>query len=219
MEPSKIVDWASAIGFKGLEVLVSPTIKHIDINRILASASGEVKCLFVERDLKITSLAFYSIKILEDPGDQEFISIDAASTLEVVCIPAGGPVKEKEKKQTLRKDFPIVFEPIVDKAKEHGLKIALENWYATNLQGLDHFQMAFEKIPDRSLGLNFDPSHLFWQQIDYIEAVYRFRDRIHHTHAKDAEILPFRLRGLVFWVRAGGDAEYQAGAEWIGMHI
>lgn len=194
----KIVDWASASGFKGLEVLVSPSIKHIDINKVLAGSSGEVKRLFAERDLKITSLAFYSIKILEDLGDQEFISkvIDAASTLdvEVVCTLAGGPVKGKEKKQTLREDFPMVFGPIVDKASEHGLKIALENWYATNLQGLDHFQIAFEKIPDRTLGLNFDPSHLFWQQIDYIEAVYRFGDRIHHTHAKDAEILPFRLR-------------------------
>ncbi|MBS7634290.1 TIM barrel protein [Candidatus Bathyarchaeota archaeon] len=61
----------------------------------------------------------------------------------------------------MREDFPVVFGPIVDKAREHGLKIALENWYATNLQGLDHFKIAFEKIPDRTLGLNFDPSHLF----------------------------------------------------------
>ncbi|MBS7634291.1 hypothetical protein KEJ34_02165 [Candidatus Bathyarchaeota archaeon] len=35
----KIVDWASASGFKGLEVLVSPTIKHIDINKVLARTS------------------------------------------------------------------------------------------------------------------------------------------------------------------------------------
>ncbi|MCX8170534.1 MAG: sugar phosphate isomerase/epimerase [Candidatus Bathyarchaeota archaeon] len=194
----KIVEWASENRFKGLEVLVSPTIKHVDVNRVLAGGAGEVKRLFHERDLKISGLAFYSIRILEDEGEQNFLLkvIEAASALDVgvVCTLSGGPVKGKDKMQTLREDFPRVFSPIVDAAREHGLKIALENWYATNLQGLDHFQAAFESIPDKTLGLNFDPSHLFWQQIDYIEAVYRFGERIYHTHAKDTEILPFKLR-------------------------
>ncbi len=194
----KIVDWASANGFKGLEVLVSPKVKHIDVNKVLSGGAGEVKRLFSGKELKITSLAFYSMGILKDKTEQEFLSkvIDAASILdiEVVCTLAGGPAEGKDKKQTLKEDFPKVFWPLVDKAREHGLKIALENWYATNLQGLDHFQIAFKEIPDKTLGLNFDPSHLFWQQIDYIEAVHRFGDRIHHTHAKDAEILSFKLR-------------------------
>jgi len=194
----KIVDWASVNRFKGLEVLVSPALKQIDIDRVLAGGAGDVKRLFSNRDLKISSLAFYSIRILEDENEQKYLLkvIEAASLLDVnvVCTLAGGPVKGKDKMQTLREDFPKVFSPIVDAAKEHGVKIALENWYATNLQGLDHFQAAFESIPDKTLGLNFDPSHLFWQQIDYIEAVHRFGDRIHHTHAKDTEILPFKLR-------------------------
>ncbi|MEM2341877.1 MAG: sugar phosphate isomerase/epimerase [Candidatus Bathyarchaeia archaeon] len=194
----KIIDWASKNGFRGLEVLVSPSIKQIDINRVLNGGAGEVRRLFSERDLKISSLAFYSIRILEDEDEQKFLLkvIKAASMLDVdvVCTLAGGPVKGKDKIQTLIDDFKRIFSPIVDAAKEHDVKIALENWYATNLQGLDHFQMTFESIPDRTLGLNFDPSHLFWQQIDYIEAVYKFGDRIYHTHAKDAEILPFRLK-------------------------
>jgi sugar phosphate isomerase/epimerase len=35
---------------------------------------------------------------------------------------------------------------------------------------------------------------LLWQQIDYIEAVHKFGNRIYHTHAKDTEILKFKLR-------------------------
>jgi len=194
----KVVEWASVNRFTGLEVLVSPSLKQIDINRVLSGGAGEVRRLFSERGLKISGLAFYSIRILEDEGEQNFLMkvIEAASALDVsvVCTLAGGPVKGKDKIQTLKEDFPKVFNSIVDAAKEHDVKLALENWYATNLQGLDHFQAAFESIPDRTLGLNFDPSHLFWQQIDYIEAVYRFGDRIYHTHAKDTEVLPFRLR-------------------------
>ncbi|MEM1507655.1 MAG: sugar phosphate isomerase/epimerase [Candidatus Bathyarchaeia archaeon] len=194
----KIVKWVSENGFRGLEVSVSPALKHIEVDRVLAGGAGEIKRLFHERDLKISGLAFYSIRILEDEGEQKYLLkiIEAASALDVnvVCTLAGGPIKGKDKMQTLREDFPRVFSPIVDAAREHGVKIALENWYATNLQGLDHFQAAFESIPDRTLGLNFDPSHLFWQQIDYIEAVHKFGDRIYHTHAKDTEILPFKLR-------------------------
>jgi len=194
----KIVEWASINGFKALEVPVSPTAKQIDVEGVLSGGAGEVRRLFSERDLKMSSLAFYSIRILENEEEQKFLLkvIEAASTLDVgvVCTLAGGPVKGKDKIQTLREDFQKVFNSIVDFAKEHGVRIALENWYATNLQGLDHFQAAFESVPDRNLGLNFDPSHLFWQQIDYIEAVHRFGDRIYHTHAKDTEVLPFRLR-------------------------
>ncbi|MBS7606473.1 MAG: sugar phosphate isomerase/epimerase [Candidatus Bathyarchaeia archaeon] len=194
----KIVEWASKNGFGGLEVLVSPTIRQIDVDRVLAGGASDVRRLFYERGLKISGLAFYSTRILEDEKEQNFLLrvVEAASALDVgvVCTLAGGPVKGKDKMRTLKEDFPRVFGPIVDTAREHGVKLALENWYATNLQGLNHFQAAFESIPDKTLGLNFDPSHLFWQQIDYIEAVYKFGDRIYHTHAKDTEILPFRLR-------------------------
>jgi sugar phosphate isomerase/epimerase len=46
----------------------------------------------------------------------------------------------------------------------------------------------FRIVPDENFGLNLDPSHLVWLMIDYERAVYDFRDRILHVHAKDMEI-------------------------------
>ena len=109
---------------------------------------------------------------------------------------AGHPVPGKDKMQTIQEDVPEVLGPVVEYAATKGIKVALENWYATNLQGLAHWDKLFEVIPAENFGLNFDPSHLCWQQIDYIEAVYRFRDRIFHTHAKDTEIRDHDLRYL-----------------------
>ena len=37
-------------------------------------------------------------------------------------------------------------------------------------------------------GLNYDPSHLVWQQMDYIAPLAEFRDRLFHVHAKDAKV-------------------------------
>ena len=194
----KIVDWASKNGFMGLEVLVSPSTGHIDVERVLKGGAGEIRRILAEKNIEVTSLAFYSIRILENEMDQKFLKrvIEAASMLEVkiVCTLSGRPKEEKDRERTIREDFPEVFSSILDMAEKHDVKIALENWFATNLQGLNHFQAILEALPSRHLGFNFDPSHLYWQQIDYIEAVHRFGSRIFHTHAKDAEILPFKLR-------------------------
>jgi sugar phosphate isomerase/epimerase len=46
----------------------------------------------------------------------------------------------------------------------------------------------FHDIPSPHFGLNFDPSHLIWQQMDYLSPLGEFRDRIFHVHAKDARI-------------------------------
>jgi sugar phosphate isomerase/epimerase len=36
-----------------------------------------------------------------------------------------------------------------------------------------------------AFGFNYDPSHLGYQGVDYVEFLYRFRDRIFHCHMKD----------------------------------
>jgi sugar phosphate isomerase/epimerase len=46
----------------------------------------------------------------------------------------------------------------------------------------------FEMIPDDNFGLNYDPSHLVWQFIDYIRPIHDFTDRIFHVHAKDMRV-------------------------------
>jgi sugar phosphate isomerase/epimerase len=51
----------------------------------------------------------------------------------------------------------------------------------------------FDDIPSSSFGLNYDPSHLIWQQIDCIRPLDEFRERIFHVHAKDAKIERHRL--------------------------
>ena len=51
----------------------------------------------------------------------------------------------------------------------------------------------FSDIPSPNFGLNYDPSHLVWQQMDYLAPLCEFRDRIFHVHAKDVRIDRERL--------------------------
>ena len=51
----------------------------------------------------------------------------------------------------------------------------------------------FKIIPDDNFGINFDPSHFVWQQMDYIRPIYEFRDRLFHVHFKDIKLLRDKL--------------------------
>jgi len=38
-----------------------------------------------------------------------------------------------------------------------------------------------------AFGFNYDPSHLGYQGVDYVEFIRRFKDRIFHVHVKDVD--------------------------------
>ena len=46
----------------------------------------------------------------------------------------------------------------------------------------------FDDLPNEVFGLNYDPSHLVWQQMDYLQPLEDFADRIFHVHAKDVRV-------------------------------
>jgi sugar phosphate isomerase/epimerase len=44
-----------------------------------------------------------------------------------------------------------------------------------------------------NLGLNYDPSHMIWQHMDYLRPLREFKDRLFHVHAKDVRLDRERL--------------------------
>jgi sugar phosphate isomerase/epimerase len=95
--------------------------------------------------------------------------------------------------------FLATWRPLIAFAESKGVKVAIENcpMLFTNDEWPGGKNLAttpaiwrrmFHDIPSDHFGLNFDPSHLIWQQIDYIAPLAEFKDRIFHVHAKDARI-------------------------------
>ena len=56
-----------------------------------------------------------------------------------------------------------------------------------------NWRKVFGILDSDALGINFDPSHFIWQQMDYIKPIYEFRDKIFHIHFKDVRILRDKL--------------------------
>lgn len=75
-------------------------------------------------------------------------------------------------------------------AEEHGgVRIALEmhpGFVVYNPETM----LRLRKETSQLIGVNFDPSHLFWQRIDPVIAVRALGDSIFHVHAKDTVIDP-----------------------------
>lgn len=77
-------------------------------------------------------------------------------------------------------------------AGDHGVKIAVEmhpGFVVYNPETL----LRLRSITGNNIGCNYDPSHLFWQNIDPIEAIRILRDAIYHVHAKDTQLYPSNL--------------------------
>lgn len=83
-------------------------------------------------------------------------------------------------------------------AADHGVKLAIEmhpGFCVYNPGTLLRLRAAIGP----TIGANFDPSHLFWQQVDLTSAIRTLGDAIFHFHAKDTRIDPLNagLNGVL----------------------
>jgi sugar phosphate isomerase/epimerase len=69
-------------------------------------------------------------------------------------------------------------------AGEHGVKVALEAHPGFIVYNVDT-ALRLRAAVGRNLGVNFDPSHFFWQGVDVPAAIRALGDSIFHVHAKD----------------------------------
>ena len=97
--------------------------------------------------------------------------------------------------------FLKTWRPLVKFAEDHGVRLGIEN--CPMLYSPDEWpggknllttpaiwRRAFEDIPSKHFGLNYDPSHFALQHMDPILPLNEFKGRIFHVHAKDVGIDP-----------------------------
>jgi sugar phosphate isomerase/epimerase len=71
--------------------------------------------------------------------------------------------------------------------KQHGVRVAIEmhpNFVVYHPDSM----LRLAEIAPGTIGCNFDPSHMFWQQVDVPTAIRALGHLIFHVHAKDCKI-------------------------------
>jgi sugar phosphate isomerase/epimerase len=208
----EVARWAHENGFEALEVACWPSAgserrryagtSHIDVENLNAS---QVRTLLRRYNLEISALAYYPNNLDPDKEAREAANmhlrrvIEAAEKLEVEVV---GTFVGRDQNRSIEdslEDFKQVWPPIISFAREHHVKVAIENcpmifsrdeWPGGRNLAFSPaiWRRMFEAIPGENFGLNLDPSHLVWQFIDYTRVVRDFAGRIFHVHAKDMEI-------------------------------
>ncbi|MBP2266249.1 sugar phosphate isomerase/epimerase [Pseudarthrobacter sp. PvP004] len=85
-------------------------------------------------------------------------------------------------------DFADRWNPILDVFDEVGVRFAHEVHPSEIAYDYWTTQRALEAIGHReTFGLNWDPSHMVWQDIDPVGFLWDFRDRVYHVHCKDTK--------------------------------
>lgn len=226
-------EWAAQNGFKALEVACWPKSNDrdysscdIDVANLTKEQADGIKAKMASLGLEISSLAYYDNNLHCDLSIRSAVNshvkkcIDAAVLL---GVPAVGTFAGRNINKSIRDnfdEFEQVFSDIVGYAEARGIKIIIENcpmegWQLPGQPGTISFtpelwHEMFRRVPNSNFGLNFDPSHLRFQLIDYIAPIETFKDRIFHVHAKDAEVFDDKLAyyGVFNKQLAGGGEGY-----------
>ena len=210
---------AEGFGYDCVELMCWPAgkaerryagVTHIDVVQLDDSAVSRIQELVRRHGITISGLGYYPNALSPDRKEAAL----AVEQLERV-IGAASLIDVKTVNTFIGRDwtrsiadnwqrFRDVWEPLVRLAEEKDVRIGIENcpmWFTDdewpggkNLAASPAiWRRMFEAIPSAHFGLNYDPSHMVWQQMDYLRPLREFSDRIFHVHAKDVRVDRHRL--------------------------
>jgi sugar phosphate isomerase/epimerase len=88
--------------------------------------------------------------------------------------------------------------PLFDEMDKHGIKFALEVHPTEIAFDYYSFVRLLKEVGYRkTLGMNFDPSHLLWQGLTPHLMIRELPDRVYHVHIKDAAVTLDGLTGIL----------------------
>ena len=208
----EVLDFAAAEGFSCVELMCWPMgkaerryagVTHVDVADLSDGQVGEINEKVSERGLSISGLGYYPNPLCPDHDEaQVYIDhlakvIDASAKLGVNVM---NTFIGRDPAESIDDNWPRfleVWKPLVKRAEDQGARIGIENcpmffsadeWPSGKNLAISPvvWRRMFNDISSDSLGLNYDPSHLLWQQMDYLKPIKEFSEKLFHIHAKDA---------------------------------
>lgn len=215
----EVVHTAADIGYDCIEVMCWPVSKaerryagvtHIDIQNLSTDKQSEIRGLLDSSGVQISALGYYPNCLSPDLTEASRC-VEHLKSLMHAAVDLGlervNTFIGRDYTKSLDENWPRLLEtwrPIVELAESLNLRIGIEN--CPMLFSSDEWpggkniatspaiwRRLFHDIPSPSLGLNYDPSHMVWQQMDYCQPIRNFIDRISHVHAKDVKLERHRL--------------------------
>ncbi|MEY4384708.1 MAG: hypothetical protein RI995_2250 [Bacteroidota bacterium] len=211
----EVLDFAHQHGFACVEIMCWPSqnadtrryagVSHIAVDSLSEAELLTLKTKLAAHPVKISALGYYPNPM--DPDEKlaifyrEHIKkiIRAAAILGIERVNTFiGRDYHKNVAYNVEK-FREVWPEIIALADQFHIKIGIENcpMYFTDDEWPGGKNLAttpkiwdqlFSIIPSTNFGLNYDPSHMVFQMMDYLYPIYHYKEKLHHIHLKDVKI-------------------------------
>lgn len=215
----EVLRFASATGYDSVEVMCWPKgkaerryagVTHLDVVNLTAGDASCVHDLCAQYGVSISALGYYPNPLAPDPAEaqvyvdhlKQVIAVARLLGLQTVNTFVG-----RDWTKSLEENWPrflATWRPLIAFAEDNGIRVGIENcpmlftrdeWPGgKNLARAPAiWRRMFGDIPSKNFGLNYDPSHMIWQQMDYVAPLGEFKERLFHVHAKDVRLDGARL--------------------------
>ncbi len=216
---AEVARFARTTGYSCVELMCWPSSKaerryagvtHVDVVDFSPAKADEANGIMSDAGIQISALGYYPNPLSPDLAEAtravEHIRavIRATSMLGLTRM---NTFVGRDWTKSVDDNWPRFCEtwkPLVKFAEDHGVRIGIEN--CPMLFSKDEWpggknlatspaiwRRMFNEIPGPGFGLNYDPSHMIWQHMDYISPIREFADRLVHVHAKDVRIDKHKL--------------------------
>ncbi|WP_182868328.1 sugar phosphate isomerase/epimerase family protein [Rhodopirellula sp. JC639] len=210
----QVFQTAAQIGYDCVEVMCWPKgkatrryagITHIDVHDLDDAAVQSIHDLQQTSGVAISGLGYYPNALSPDREEAALAVEHIQAVIRAAAHLGIGTMNTfigRDWTKNVDDNWPRFLEtwkPIIELAERHNVRVGIENcpMFFTNDEwpagkNLAHspaiWQRMFDDIDSDHFGLNFDPSHLIFQHIDYLAPLAEFADKLFHVHAKDVRV-------------------------------
>jgi len=205
---------AAEIGYSCVEVMCWPKgkatrryagVTHIDVASLSKADVEHITQLQKKYSVKISGLGYYPNPLAANVKERNVYINHIKKVIKAAAILKVGRVNTfigRDHTRSVDNNWPLfmkVWPGIIKLAEKQKVKVGIENcpmiftndeWPGGKNLGStpEIWERMYKAIPSKYFGLNYDPSHMVWQQMDYLSPMRDFSKKLFHIHAKDVRI-------------------------------
>ena len=210
----EVLKFGANTGYDCVEVMCWPVgraerryagVTHIDVTSFNEDHAFDVTEQCVQAKISISALGYYP-NPLSPVEEESKIAVEHIKKVidasRLMGLKQMNTFTGRDWSKSVDENWPRfleIWKPLVEYAEKQEVRIGIENcpmlftkdeWPGgKNLMATPEiWERAFNDLDSDFFGLNFDPSHFIWQQMDYVQAMRDYGSRFFHVHAKDARL-------------------------------
>jgi sugar phosphate isomerase/epimerase len=215
----QVLAFARQHGFACVEAMCWPVgkaerkfagVTHVDVIGLTRSRADEVNARCAHHGVSLSALGFYPNPLDPDPAVAKAAVAHLKQVIraaELLGLDTVNTFIGRDWTKSVDANWPRflkTWRPLIAFAEDHGVRIGIENcpmsFTADEWPGGKNlfttpviWRRAFNDLPSKNFGLNYDPSHFVLQHMHPASPLREFQDKLFHLHAKDVKLRRDRL--------------------------